>query len=493
LVPPWFTRGSLAVVPLIAVLLALLFRRRPSRLDSARLADVRTGSKDLFLTAVLADASPGDYRGLVLAEAERRAVTIKPEQVVRCEWGRCVGFCGGSLALLCATVFWLPQLDPFGKQEGRERVALQRTQLQEGIKATALRAALLAEVTEVRSNDIAQAVAGLTNVFNTAKPEDKAGTFARLGEEQKVFGELWKRAGDAKLQDALNKAAGLQNFGLGDSVKAQQWKSDLERGDLSSVKKELADLKALAEKLAEAKDSVTGEGIRREMTDRLQQLRDAMAQQMNSAALDAAFQRAMEQLQMAAMKGVSAEALKGLEATLGLTADELKQLAQSMNDLKAMEDALKAIQSAKRLNGVKPLDGAECGACKKPAEYAALYDSLYGAACGAPVMLGGQPGSGLNGGPGEGPRPYGDENQGTGFTPKQAPSAYQPGQILMSWKTRGVSDPGQAREAFEQAIQAARQEAGEAVLEEQIPASYHSTIKTYFDSLNDESTRRPTP
>ena len=493
LIPPWFTAGSIAGVPLLALLLALAFHRRASPLEAARLVDARTSSKDLFLTASTLERSLGDYQGLVLEEAERRAATVKPAQILRWEWRRGAAWGAGSLAVLCLGVLLLPQLDPFGRQQERKRVSAQQALLKEGIKATALRAVMLAAAVEVRTNPIAQAVAELQKTFNMAKPEEKPATFARLNEEQKILGELWRKASEEKLRDTLNRALGLQNFGMNDPAKAQQWKSDLDKGDLRSVKKELNELKEQARQLGKTTDPVRQEELRQELANRLQALQEALAQQMNSGQLDSALQRALEQLGMSNQKGLTSEALKGLAASLDLSAEELKRLAQDLQDLKNLEDAMKALQSAKRLHGLKALDGKLCRDCKTPGEYAALFEALYAAAGGRGAARAGVPGMGMGEGQGIGPRPHGDDSAATDFTPRQAPSTFQPGQVLLSWKQREVSDPGHAREEFRQAVQAVRQEASEAVLEEQIPSSYHTAIKTYFDTLNDEAAKPDHP
>ena len=50
LYPDVFDPATLAFVPAFAVLGAVLFHRRPQRMNAARKIDERSGSKDLFLT-----------------------------------------------------------------------------------------------------------------------------------------------------------------------------------------------------------------------------------------------------------------------------------------------------------------------------------------------------------------------------------------------------------------------------------------------------------
>jgi len=489
-IPPWFTPQTLAMVPAGALLLAVLFRRRFTAVDAARLVDDKTSAKDLFLTAALIRDSLGAYQALVLAQAERRAAEIRPAQVLRCPWKRGAATAAGSLLTLSLALFLLPQLDPFGRQQQRRRLAQQEERLRELREATALRASLLEQKAgSLQETKIDQAVADLIKTFNQAKPDDKTGTFDRLNEQQKLLGEQWREANAAQLRDALSRAAAAQNFGLNDPGKAQQWKQDLAKGDTSSVERELDGLKALAKKIGAASDSVQREGLRQEMMNRLENLRESLAQQMNSQALDAALQRALEQLQMACRDGAPNDSLEGLAESLNLTAEELRQLAEAAGDLKDLEAALKALQSAKRLHGVKPLDGSQCEGCQNPGDYAALFEAQYASACpGGYGQNAGAPGAGMGPGQGVGPRPHGDEGATTAFDPKKDPTAFQPGKILLSWKTREVSEPGQAREEFLQAVDAVSQQASEAILQERIPASYHGAVKSYFDALQHEAT-----
>jgi len=94
---------------------------------------------------------------------------------------------------------------------------------------------------------------------------------------------------------------------------------------------------------------------------------------------------------------------------------------------------------------------------------------------------------------GYGPRPYGDDNAASGFQPEKSPSLLQPGRMLMEWKTREVSDAGPAREEYLRAVQDVRQQASEAVVQEQIPPGYQAAIKQYFDTLHNDSSANAQP
>jgi hypothetical protein len=357
--------------------------------------------------------------------------------------------------------------------------------LRELSKATEVRAALLAQKSAGEYTEaVKEAVANLEKVFQGAKPNDKAGTQLKLSEQQKVFGQLWKQASEERLKNALNLPPPSQSFGLTDPTKAEQMRNDLAKGDMSSANKELEELKQKVDQLAASKDPVEQEKLRQELMDRLHNLKDTLAQQMNSQAMDAALQRALEQLAMSNAKECTGDACKGLSDSLNLTKDELQRLSQALADMRKLEDALKACQSGKMLNNMQGLNGQEFIKLGDLAAYAAYCNGK----CNSLVA-----GMGLGQGLGIGPRPYGDESLTNGFKPEKSISQVQPGRMLMEWKQREVSEAGPAREEYLRAVQDVRQQASEAVVEEQIPPGYQAAIKKYFDTLPNDAVAQPRP
>jgi hypothetical protein len=181
---------------------------------------------------------------------------------------------------------------------------------------------------------------------------------------------------------------------------------------------------------------------------------------------------------------LSGESLKGMSDSLKLTQEELAQLAKAMADMKNIEEALKALQLAKTLHNLKPLDGQDFIKLGDLSAYAAFCEGQCKSLCA---------GMGMGPGYGYGPRPYGDDNAASGFQPEKSPSLLQPGRMLMEWKTREVSDTGPAREEYLRAVQDVRQQASEAVVQEQIPPGYQAAIKKYFDTLHNDSSANAQP
>jgi hypothetical protein len=485
LLPAWFTPVTLAIPPAAALFVAWIFYRRPRASDAARLADAQMATHDLFLTASMIEHSLGGYQELVLKEAGERAAGVPAQKVVPFHWQRDTVRMAAAIGLLALAVCLLPQWDPFGLHQRQKQLAEQHDRLLEIRKATEVRAALLEQKRAGEQADVVkQAVANLEKTLQGAKPNDKVGTLAKLNEQQKILGQLWKQTSEEKLKNALNVPPPNQSFGVADPAKTEQLKNDLQKGDVSSAKKELEALEKKAQELAQAKDPVEREKLKQELMDRLQSLKDTMDQQMGSQALDLDMQRAMEQLAMCNNPSLSGESLKGMGDSLKLSQAELDQLAKAMADMKDLEGALKALQMAKALHGLKPLDGKEFEGLGDLDAYAAFCEGQCKSLCA---------GMGLNEGQGVGPRPHGDENSETGFHPEKSPSLLQPGKMLMEWKTKEVSEAGPAREEYLRALQDVRQQASEAVVQEQIPPGYQSAIKSYFDTLHNDASAPAQP
>ncbi len=86
---------------------------------------------------------------------------------------------------------------------------------------------------------------------------------------------------------------------------------------------------------------------------------------------------------------------------------------------------------------------------------------------------------------GEGGKAPEKDDEKTDFQSERSRSAFKAGKILLQWKTRELSDPGAAREAYEQQVEAVKQGVSEAILQEQVPPGYHEGIRRYFDALGE--------
>ena len=441
ILPCRFTPITLLAPPVLALILALIFSRRHGAAEAARLVDARMGTKDLFLTAVLIEPAMGEFKPLVLQDAEERARSIQPAQVAPFRWRRGLQNLALAIAVLAAGVLFLPQLDPFGREQARQRIVNRQKQLEEIRKAVALRSALLKEqpLDAELSKQVEKQLAELKTAFNSMKPPDKQANLATLNLEQKNLADLWRQAGERKLKEAFDRTPPAQQFG-GGPPKLSEWKEQLQRGDTRNVKKELEELKDLAHKLEAMPQNDDADKLREELKERMKALADFMSRDLNSQPANDALNHALDQLAETGATGLTADALKGLEESLNLTELEVSALAQNIRDLKALEEGLRALQLAKRLNDAGGLDGEAGKGCEGMGDYAALYEKLMSEK--SQVVGMGTEGGGL----GATPRPE-DDTTKSGFKSEQSRSALAAGKILLQWKSQGLSerrlDPGE--------------------------------------------------
>ena len=466
---------ALAATPL---LFALIATRRPKTKQVARLVDERTGSKELFLTAALIDESPGDFQPIVVEQAEKRAGEVEPARVVPFRWQRGLRDVLGSGAMIAVAVLWLPQLDPFKKQEQRDKFAKQQQELEKAKQATAVRAEQIKEGDNRESEQVKKALAALEKTFKEAKPMEKEANLKQLAEEQKQLGEMWRQAANQQRNDAQEK--GAQQFGAVDPQRAQQWREELKKGEFSAIKKEMESVREEMKKIAGMPQSAEKRAAQEQLAQRLNSLADGMKQAANSPQLQAALQRAMQQLDMSKLSELSKESLEAAQQSMQLSEQELQELAQSMGDLQNLEDALKNLQMAKQLAGQCKLDGEACKDCKGMADYQALYEKLLNEQTDGIGPLGPNPGRGQGG-----KAPENDDAE-TEFKQEKSPTQLAGGKMLLQWKVNETGPTGARAEDYRDAVRQVKQGVSEAITNEQVPPGYHETIQKYFDTLPEQ-------
>lgn len=294
----WYELEVLAALPAVALTLGLILRHSPGAAQAARLVDTRSGTDDLFLTTALIEKCAGEYKPLVLSEAEQRAGSIEARRVVPYQWLPKGTNAVVVMAVLLAGALFLPQFDPFGKNEERQRVVRRFKRLKDSGKATKLRADILKKKGKAaHSKEVKQALAELKKTFKQMKPtQKKANLKKRLQPAQGELGKLWRKKSEEKLKDAFARTTANQRFGrLGDK-EFSKWKRELEQGDISSLKKELNRLERLTREFSETSDPLEREKLRQQIEEGLAKLADFSMQELNSKPINSALARALEQL-----------------------------------------------------------------------------------------------------------------------------------------------------------------------------------------------------
>jgi len=123
LIPDRFAWVTVCVPPIVAILLALVFTRRPSARTTARFVDSALDTHDLFLTRVLLEQSIGGFKPLVVADSEDVAIHAVPSRIAPFRPARDLRDVALCILLLLAGILWLPQLDPFKRQAERAKMA----------------------------------------------------------------------------------------------------------------------------------------------------------------------------------------------------------------------------------------------------------------------------------------------------------------------------------------------------------------------------------
>lgn len=482
----WASPIWLVLIPAIAAMVGLAWHRRPTLVEAARAVDQQNGTKDLFLTVALIEKSAGEYQALVAKAAEEKASKVRAGAVVPYQWTRRLARATAVALLICIGVWGLPQFDPFHTVEAARIVKDKRKDFEDAKKATENRTAQLQkdDTEGPLSEETKKAIENLKSALNRMKPGEKSNNLKELVGQQKFLGDKWRKLSSEKLKELLSQNPQGQQFGATDKDKLEKWTKELQEGSTKSLQRELEEIKKDLEQLAKTDDPVKKAELEAKIKKKMKELSDFASQKVNSKPLTAALQRAMKQLEMSKMEGLDKESLEAAEKSLDLTKLELKEIAQSAKDLKALEEALKVVQMAKQLNDQEKLDGEQSEGTQTIEEYAEFYAQLI-AQIGGGEEEGSEDGDDTGGeGMGSGGKAPEDDSITTDFKTEQSKSAVTAGKVLLSVKTKGLSDKGDASKEYKTLIQKVKQGYSEAILQEQIPPGYHEGIKSYFDNLD---------
>jgi hypothetical protein len=480
-----FTPQTLWFIPGAALILGLLTTRRPHVEDAARRTDTRQGTKDLFLTLTMLDRCAGEYKPLVSHDAEQRAKALKADTVVPFDWHK-PSLLGGLVApavigVLALGILFLPALDPFAVQAQAKEQETLAQRVSQTRKETELRKTQLTQQKDLdneNSEDVAEAIEKLQADFQKMRKDQKIPNATRLAEQQKQLGEKWRKLNAEQLKDLMNEGELDQRFGGEEAEQLREWQRELQQGSSESMEQALEELKEDLQELAKTDDPVERSEIMRKIEKQLREMSDFATDKAGSPQLAAALQRAldqMESMQNSESAEIEAEALEGLQESLDLSQMEAQELAQAARDMKSLEEALRLISMAKQLNSEELLDGEAAEGAQTLEDYAAMYEQMMADMEGM-GELGGE-------GFGEGGEAPEDDSVETEFVDETSKSAIQKGKILLSMKTKGMSDSGEAQKEYRQALEDVKQGVAEAIEAEEIPPGYVDAIQTYFDKI----------
>lgn len=517
LVTDYFEPMTLLVIPGLALAGGVLFHRRPRTADAARKVDDHENTRDLYLTVTMLDSTAGEYQPLVQRDAEQKAQNVNPSRVVpfRCD-NRAFSRAVALLAVLFLGLQFGPQFDPFGRVEAATQQQKLQEELKKEKKITEARVAELARKQKDDNGEVSKEVKKslekLVRALSEMKKDQPKQNQKTLGTEQKRIGAQWRNVRNTDpMKELLNRTAAAQNFGR-NLQEMREWSKELEEGKPESLNKMIEELRKQMEELkknaegGQKMDPVKKQEMLRRLKKKMKDMEDFAKKNVKSEALAAALQRAMKQLESSkGSEGKSAaqaldEAMKSLE----LSKMELQEIARSAKDLQELEKALKTLQMAKKLNEQGELTG-EAGDNPTMEDYAEMYAEMMagmgfqegegdGDGEGEGDGSGDGNGDGTGGeGTGRGGNPPEDDSVKTDFKREKSKAAVTAGKILLSMKTKGISETGDTREQYEKLIQEVKQGVSEAIDLEEIPPGYVPGIKSYFDTIEQSGTGTVAP
>lgn len=542
--PDTFNWRDLPVLAVAAAIAAVITARRPRTVEVAHILDERAQTKDLYLTAVQLDGQEYGYSALVFEKAENSAPSVSAGRLVTFGGRRPLGICAGLVVVALAAIILLPTLDPFGRDE--ERVSRRETErkLEEMRKRTLERLAVLKPDNEERNPEVDVALRKMQDDVGRMKPENIETNRRRLKAHRDNLGEIWKKMRQEKMADALERRSVEDRFGAG-AKQRQQWKKEMDAGDASGLKKEIEELKDLVEKMQGSRDKGERTQAAKELKKRLENLSDFAEQNQQSQALSKALQNALDQLAAGRKPNVDSKALQDLAKSLDLTQAEIDKLADNIQDMNRIQDALEGLRQADQLNDQGRLDGQQAqnmfqpgqdggenqgrcpqcgqqqcpsaqggqcqgganpgqdpgknqgqageqgeGRCPNCGGLPGQCPGAQGGQCNGAGNIPGQGGAGAGmGGPGQGRGGIApeDESVNTRFTPDLARSHLTAGKYLLEWQERAVNAPGDAPDDYDETIETVKKGLDEAILHEEVPPAYQDAVRKYFDTLGEES------
>ena len=499
LLPPDRQRPEwLLVFPATAALAAWLFHRRVERTAAARAVDQHAKTNDLFLTLATLSSSAGEYQPLVEHSAAAAATRIVPAEVVPFKVQRPVGIQACVLCVLALMVWLIPTLDPFGKVEAATKVQKQKKEIEVIRKVVKTRDEELKSVVQVaeeRESKISDRMQELMGALRKMKPAETKPNSQVLQNNRQSLNELWKNVSNEELREMLSQSISDQQFGGSRAQKMNEWLKQLQEGNAEQLQQQLDQAQETMESMLEAKTPEERQKLASQLRKQLQDLKKFSSEKAGSKDLENALSQALKSLEAVASQKkngesegsesegelgeneMSQEAQQALKESLELSKKELQEIARSAKDMKQLEEALKTLQQAEKLNNEGQLDGEQCENCNSLSDYAEMYNQMMN-------------GRGTNGqAERDTPGAIQDEDNSDpeGYKDEKSKTQIQAGKVLLSIKTKEAAtekdfDPEELKK-YESSVTEIKAGVQAAIENEQIPPGYVDGIKNYFDNL----------
>lgn len=491
----------LLAIPAVASLLTWMFYRRVTVDQAARAVDQHAQTKDLFLTLSSLDSSAGEYQPLVALSAEEKAEAVIPKDVVRFRFADQLAVASVLAILFALVVVFVPELDPFGRQELAAKEAQQVKEIDYIKKEARKKKERLdkqAEQDAEESDQLDDLVKQMMSDFRKMEPMKRKDNARVLTKHRNELNDTWRNSAEKnkKLREAMNQPISKQQIGQNSrSAKMNQMLDELKDGKTDTLRKELAKAQETMQKMAEAKTPEEKEKLQQELKKELKDLQKFVSKKAGSKELNEALSQAMKSLEVCQQcengeqggeKGeqLSKDAMEALKESLELSDKQMEKMAQAAQDMKKLEDALKTLQQAQKLNQKGELDGSQCEGCETLEDYEELYKQMMADAGGGGQKDGKNQ---VERGAGAGGETEYDDSEPEGYKKEKEKPLIQQGKILLSIKTKEYAeekdfDPDQMRE-YQKSVDKLKSSVQSAIDTEEIPPGYVKGIKGYFDKI----------
>lgn len=535
--PYSFTVGFLIVIPVFGTLAAVLTRRKPTHQEASREIDRRYGTSDLFLTVSQLDSAAGAYQSLIADDAESRAPTLVPAQVVGFAWGRRVATSLAGAATLLAAVLYVPQFDPFGTIEASTSAMAVRRDLQMSRRDTNYRSAELTaqrEMTELSAN-VEKALADLALELQQLRTDRRSANGATLAEQQRKIETQWREMrAKEDVSRLVEQSQATQFFGPSDK-RSQEWTQELSQGRSKPLDEVFESLAEKLDQLAQTESEEERHELDKQTRQGIAELQRFAGNQLNSLPMESALQRAKNQLDAGRLDpNLQAESAAAAKESLALAREELQGIAKNAQQLRNLEQALSAIQAAKQLSqsdasqdssaedstvrdfveqhadagkqtgqpgkgnsGDSPAGDSQGGESSgqksgSPSSVASTEPSKSGAGkSGETQSADRNPGRGSSAGQPAGRPKIQPENDSaeTAFRRERDSSLVEASRRLLSLRRQGAGESGNSSIEYRQLVQDLQKRVNTAIELEEIPPGYVSGIRAYFDKLEPSKSR----
>ena len=499
--PPVFWTAGAAI---LAATVILWWFGRPNAFQVALLVDGRLKLHERFSTALALAQSSSPFAQQALREIRRRADQVQCARQFPIKPTRCWGYASLIWLVLLLLVGFLPQKDLLGflarkenQQQQARKIEQDRQLVQDSTSRVKLAVKQLgdpqldADLASLESlaqsaalnTPPRQAIRKLGDLAQRVEKMQNQGQADALAMMQKMLRQL-KGASGQELSQEFRHALAQGKFPQAASL-LRQMQKQLERGELSDQQKrnlseQMRNLAQQIKALADEKNLLENELQKQGLDKKLAKLNEKQLREMLAKkGLDA--KKIEELLQKAAACRMAANRCSSLAEAMaaasgaegGLSAESLAELADQFSDLESFQKQIKLTQATldEIENAIACLGQGQCQGPGKQGPWRAGNSNKSGGGTGGPGI-------------GYGPRNSDTQGDTTAKTTRVNSPAGE-GPVVASWYFKGSQQKGQSHRPLADVMQSARDNAAEAISDNQIPPKYQESVKQYFSQLDE--------